>query len=163
MTRQTEVHKRSNFRKLFSFELCTHPPALFETPRLMRAANKPALANVVKTNIGLHHTFPNEKSAMSLMVECYYNSYHGNVDKPFVNCVNHTSNLSKSKFINASVVFDGYEGGPNTKDNVHGRRNTCTVETEVKFIESTKFRGKKKTFLTNLKINKPLLTCYHTS
>ena len=54
----------------------------------------------------------------------------------------------ESKFSYASVVFDGYEGGPNTKDNAHGRRNTSTVGT-VKFIESKKFSGKKKTFITN--------------
>ena len=58
----------------------------------MRAVNKPALANAMKTkdNIGLNHTLPNEKSAMSLMVECYYSEYHGNVVKLLVNCVNHT-------------------------------------------------------------------------
>ena len=41
----------------------------------------------------------------------------------------------ESKLSNASVVFDWYEGGPNTKDNAHGRRNTSSVGTEVKFIE----------------------------
>ena len=58
----------------------------------MRAVNKPALANAMKTkdNIGLNHTLPNEKSAMSLMAECYYSEYHGNVVKLLVNCVNHT-------------------------------------------------------------------------
>jgi len=99
-----------------------------------------------KDNPGLHHTLPNENSAMLLKVECYCSGYHGNVVKHLVNCVNHTSTL----FSNAYVVFDGYEGGPNTKNNAHGRRNTSTVGTEVKFIESTKFHWKKKTFLTFL-------------
>ena len=49
--------------QLFSYELCTHPPVLFETPRLMRAADKSALTNAMKTNDnpGLHHTLPNDK------------------------------------------------------------------------------------------------------
>jgi len=53
--------------QLFSYELCTHPSAFFETPQLMRTADKPALANAMKTkdNPGLHHTLPNVKSAMS--------------------------------------------------------------------------------------------------
>ena len=68
----------------------------------------------------------------------------GELCESYIKCV-------ESKFINASVVLDGYEGGPNTKDNAHGRRNTSDVGIEVKFIESTKFRGKKKTFLTNRK------------
>ena len=49
---------------LFKYELCSHPPALFETSSLPRVANKPALAdeiwdlvkhekNVLVTNV--HH------------------------------------------------------------------------------------------------------------
>jgi len=39
--------KETELSQLVSYELCTHPPALFETQRLIRAADKPALANAM--------------------------------------------------------------------------------------------------------------------
>ncbi len=54
--------------ELFSFELCTYPPALFETPRLMRAAAvNNSLANAMKTkdNPCLNHTMPMKIRVMS--------------------------------------------------------------------------------------------------
>ena len=37
-----------DIKAVFSHELCLHPPSLFEMPRMMRPANKAALANEMK-------------------------------------------------------------------------------------------------------------------
>ena len=49
---------------------------------------------------------------------------------------------------NATVVFDGYCGGPSTKDNTHPRRKLY-VGNKVDISDATKFSGKKEGFLTN--------------
>ena len=41
----------------------------------------------------------------------------------------------KSNYKNAVVVFDGYEGGPSTKDTAHLRRTGGCASTTIKFTE----------------------------
>ncbi|KAK3102254.1 hypothetical protein FSP39_009938 [Pinctada imbricata] len=48
-----------------------------------------------------------------------------------------------------TVVFDGYEAGPSTKDHTHRRRTRGITGTRVIFEESTPFRSKKDIFLSN--------------
>ena len=50
---------------------------------------------------------------------------------------------------NATVVFDGYDGGPSTKDNAHQRRTRTKVTNKVDISDATKFVGKKDDFLSN--------------
>ena len=47
---------------------------------------------------------------------------------------------------NATVVFDGYDGGPSTKDNAHQRRTRTKVTNKVDISDGTKFVGKKDDF-----------------
>jgi hypothetical protein len=139
--------------QLFSYELCTHPPALFETPRLMRAADKPALANAMKSkdNPGLQpNRKENDKShvidgGMLLQwIPWESGRTYGELCESYIQFV-------QSNFCSAIVVFDGYECGPSTKDSTHERRATGIVGTEVRFSDATRFRGKKKIFLANNK------------
>ena len=50
----------------------------------------------------------------------------------------------------ASVVFDGYDSGPSTKDNAHLQRNREQM-TEVHFTGSTIMNVKKDVFHSNTK------------
>ena len=50
---------------------------------------------------------------------------------------------------NATVVFDGYDGGPSTKDNAHQRRTRTKVTNKVDISDATKFVVKKDDFLSN--------------
>jgi len=100
----------------------------------MRAVNKPALANAMKTkdNIGLNHTLPNEKKCHVIDGGMLLQRIPWECGQTFGELCESYIKFVESKFINASVVFDGYEGGPNTKDNVHGRRNVTQVMLEPK-------------------------------
>ena len=60
-------------------------------------------------------------------------------------------NFVKTKFSPATVGFDGYDGGPSTKDNAHLRRTKGIVGPEVHFNNSSIFHGQKTTFLSNEK------------
>ena len=55
----------------------------------------------------------------------------------------------KSNYKNAVVVFDGYEGGPYTKDTAHLRRTGGCTGTPVKFTEDMTLNLKKDLFLKN--------------
>ena len=48
----------------------------------------------------------------------------------------------------ATVVFDGYTGGPSIKDNTHQRRLGQKVHPVVSFTAETEFAGKKEEFLS---------------
>lgn len=149
--------------ELFSFELCTYPPALFETPRLMRAADKPSLANAMKTkdNPCLNHTMSDEDKCHVIDGGMLLQWLPWESGKMYSEICESYIKFVQSKFSNATVVFDGYEGGPNTKDNTHDRRNTGVVGKEVRFRESTSFRGKKKHYWQTERTNKHSSRCYH--
>ena len=56
----------------------------------------------------------------------------------------------KSNYKNAVVAFDGYKGGPSTKDTAHlGRTGGCT-SAPVKFTEDITLTLKKDLFLKNM-------------
>ena len=55
----------------------------------------------------------------------------------------------KSNYKNAVVVFDGYEGGPSTKDTADLRRTGGCASTPVKFTEDMTLTLKKDLFLKN--------------
>ena len=55
----------------------------------------------------------------------------------------------KSNYENAVVVFDGYEGGPSTKDTAHLRRTRGCTGAPVKFTEDITLTFKKDLILKN--------------
>ncbi len=59
-----------------------------------------------------------------------------------------------------TIVFDGYEEGPNTKDNTHLKRGH-TIHPVVSFTAETEFSGKKDEFLSR-DINKQRLIWFVT-
>ena len=65
----------------------------------------------------------------------------------------------KSNYKNAVVVFDGYEGGPSTKDTTHLRRTGGCTSTPVKFTEDMTLTLKKGQFLKIKRTNKQSSRC----
>jgi hypothetical protein len=57
------------------------------------------------------------------------------------------------RYVPASIVFDGYESGPTTKDGAHGKRAKSSVSVPVHFTRDMVCSIKKDEFLAN-KINK---------
>ena len=138
---------------IFEYELCSYPTALFDTKDVMRAANKPALAdaiwdllprdilepgdnvNYVVDGGSLLHRIPWEKGTT-------YDSI----------CQNYSDYVRKH-YGKPVIVFDGYSDQPSTKDNTHHRRAEKHVSTPVHFTSEMSMNLKKEDFLSN-KLNK---------
>ena len=137
--------------EIFQHELSSYPPALFDAKHVMKAANKPALADAIWALMpediqgpldsdivyvvdggSLLHRIPWQKGSTYDSICIKYADYvMQHYGRPF-------------------VVFDGYECWPSTKDNAHLRRNREQM-TEVHFTGSTVMNVKKEIFLSNKK------------
>ena len=108
----------------FRYELCSYPPALFESPQLLRQANKASLADamwdIVKES--------QPESASKLDVHCIVDGgallqrlpwRHGDLFETI--CQMYVDYVMR-KYSRATVVFDEYVDGPSIKDVTHNRR-----------------------------------------
>ena len=137
---------------VMKYELSPYPPSLFEAKHHLRKPDKAQLLDAIRSHVTssddavlqlnpktdhyvldggslLHRLKWMEGSTYSSIADSY---------------VSFTLNL----YGKATVVFDGYDGGPSTKDNTHQRRTT-KVTNKVNISEATKFVGKKHDFLAN--------------
>ena len=109
--------QHDNPQSFFKFEMCSYPPALIDSSLLPRKANKPVLADAIWTRT------KNEQTTEPT----------GNVDYvldggALLHCIPWPRGLTYTEIISlyvqqmtqrygqATVVFDGYEKGPSTKD-----------------------------------------------
>ena len=134
---------------IFEYELCSFPSAIFESSVLLRAANKASLGEAI-WNLG----------------ECGFDGTLGNVKYvidggsllqrvPWPRgasfdtiCKIYTDYVTK-KYLDVTVVFDGYEEGPSTKDNTHIHRYGGRVGAEVRFNGEMILQSRKDQFLAN--------------
>ena len=116
-----------NFEDVFRYELCSYPPALFDSSLLLREPQKPVLANAIWNLLApdiseisgevqhvldggaLIHRIPWTRGATYQEICSVYTRY-----------------VSK-KYGEAVVVFDGYSG-KSTKDTMHERRTKGMLE-----------------------------------
>ena len=110
-------------------ELCTHPTALFDDTSLPWEANKPALANalwklVKNENEVLAHPIHYVLDGGSLLHRLPWT--RGETFECV--CARYVSYVTR-KYGKASVVFDGYNNGPDVKDVTHKRRSHGTGST----------------------------------
>ena len=103
----------------------------------MRAADKPVLANAMKTKDKLTLSISDDTECHVIdggmllqWIPWESGQTYGQICESYIQFV-------ESKFSNTTVVFDGYGGGPCTKDNTHMRINKGVIGTEVRFTEST--------------------------
>ena len=134
---------------LFKYELCTVPSALLEPSGLMRRADKLKLAKSLLnmldyTNLELSHNveYVLDGSALLQRLPWKRGMTYSAICDLYVDYV-------KSNYKNAIVVFDGYEGGPTTKDTAHFRRTRGCTSTPVKFTEDMTLTLKQDLFLKN--------------
>ena len=138
---------------VFKYELCSYPPAVFESPLLLRQAQKPVLADALWSllqtpNIpaisgqvqyvldggALIQRIPWKKGATYSEILGIYTEY------------------VTRKYGHAIVVFDGYLNS-STKDMTHQRRLKSKIGATVTFTEKMHLTMTKSEFLMN-KINK---------
>ena len=141
----------SDKRDMFSHELCSFSASLFESPVLPRLPNKAVLAdylwNLMNDNnlivdLSLEsHSFVIDGGALLHKIPWPTGKTYNDL------CLLYCSYLQR-KYGNPTVVFDGYESGPDIKDVTHMRRKSKVTQTIV-FEPDMVFTGKKDDFLGN--------------
>ena len=141
---------------LFTYELCSHPPALFESSHLPLQANKAVLADAL-WKLTEHHQGHSEHHCVVPSVFQYVldggallhrlpwpqGSTYDSVCEMYVRYVT-------QKYGTATViVFDGYKDEPSIKDTTHLRRTGSNPGVTVHFSGDMIIRSKKDEFLKN--------------
>ena len=152
--RLVTVGQRSeDVSSLFKYELCTHPPALFESAALPLQANKATLADVLWKSMKGEQRDPSENvqyvldgGALLHRIPWPRGSTFDSVCQMYVAYVTH-------KYGAAVVVFDGYKDEPATKDATQLRRTGACAGVTVHFDGDMMIQSKKEDFLNN-KANK---------
>lgn len=132
-----------------TYELCTHPPSLFDSSGFLREANKPALADTLWSLIANESPCPPENvkhviDGGSLLYRIPWPR------ETTIDCIIKLyTEYVKKRYRNATVVFDGYKDGPSTKDTTHIRRAKGRAGPAVYFNGSTIIKTKKELFLVN--------------
>ncbi|KAG0716794.1 hypothetical protein GWK47_008822 [Chionoecetes opilio] len=116
---------------IFQYELCSPPSSLFETNGLLPEANKPSLADAVgkfaqSTDMSAHQDedgmcYVIDGGSLLQRLPWSRNVTFGSICQRYVDYVH-------EKYRDPTVVFDGYEAGPSTKDNTHKRRSRGMIE-----------------------------------
>lgn len=119
-----------NPKSLFKYEMCSYPPALFDTSLLPRKANKPALADAIWTDVKNTSTevtgnvhFVLDGGALIIDLVSWPRGFK--YDAIYSDYVQYVI----QRYGKATVVFDGYQNGPSTKDCTHQRRTSLSTPT----------------------------------
>jgi hypothetical protein len=142
-----------NPQELFQYEMCSFPPALFESQFLPRQANKPVLANAVWERTKQHQT---DKPPGDTHYVLDGGSLLHHLPWPQGSTYEVIFNLGVQyvcrRYDKATVVFDGYEDAPSTKHCTHVRRGGIGSQT-INFQCHMVMTSKKQEFLAS-KANK---------
>ena len=144
--------------ELFKYELCSHPPALFDRYGLPRQANKAQITDLVwevtksvQTKIQSDKThFVIDGGALPQRIPWQHGITYDSICEIYVKYVE--QHYGKQ----ATIVFDGYQHGPSTKDPTHQRRKVKGVGPKVKLQGSAVMSYKKDFFFPMIQINKTL-------
>jgi len=145
--------------EVMAYELSPYPPSLFEAKHLLRKPNKAQLMAAIK-----------ELSADDAVLKDVPEVEHYVLDggsllhrlkwsegKTYRLIADDYASFTVKHYGKATIVFDGYIGGPNTKDITHQRRRKNRTSNKVNIAEGTKFVGKKEDFLSNVENKQSLI------
>ena len=136
----------------FKHELCSYPPALFDSSLLLHEADKPALGDAIWKicESGVSADIPDDGIQYILdggaLLQCIpwsRGSTYGDI------CHQYTEYVAK-KYKDAIVVFDGHEN-MNTKDMTYQRRSKGKAGATVTVAANMTTTIKKDQFLANRK------------
>jgi len=146
-----KTYEEHDMTDVFSHELCTHPPLLFEMPRMMRPAIKAALSNEMKSsgNPGIEHIKIGSQKHYVIDGGMLLHWLPWTENSPYGDIINQYISFVHTRFTTATVVFDRYEGGPSTKDNAHLIRTKGIIDPDVDLTVTGRLHGKKANFLSN--------------
>ena len=142
---------------VFSYELESYPPAIFETPILLRKADKSKIIEAIRNHIKQQETQSNLENGSAGQCDINYVLDGGSLlhricwekDCSFQDIANAYVKLV-TYYGPDIIVFDGYMSGPSTKDNAHLSRNAKGESKQVNFTSEMKFHCTKSSFLANV-------------
>ena len=143
---------------VFTHEMCSYPPAPFESKHVMLEANKSVLADALwptdfkgdgKPGPGTRTYVLGGGALLHKIPWTKGNNWHEIID----DYVRYVTKKYEEPY-DIRVVFDGYDGKPSTKDGTHMRRNRGCVGSVVYFDETMKLQTKRKNFWQTQKISK---------
>ena len=135
----------NHIEDVFKYELCSYPPALFDTSLMLRESQKSVLANAI-WNL-LPQYIPGIPGEVQFVLDggSLFQCIQGATYKDI--CTAYTEYVTK-KYDEAIIVFDSYSES-STKDMVHQRRAKGHAIVTVTFTEDMKLSMKKANFLAN--------------
>ena len=141
-------------KEVFKYELCSYPPALFDDSGVMLSSNKAALAD------GLWNKYMSSTSTM-LPIRPHYVIDGGSLlyriswpkSVSYSDIIDMYCDYVIRKYGHATVVFDGYDGTPSTKDSAHARRRGDKTHLKMKFSLDMIVPAKKDSIFHNDKLS----------
>ena len=143
-----------HLREIMKYELCPYPLSLFEAKNVLRKPDKAQMVEALRN----YATCLSDDAVLQTVPETDHYVVDGG---SLLHRLKWTEGCSYSSIAddyasftfhhygNATVVFDGYDGGPSIKDNTHVRCSRNHVANKVNISDATKFAGKKEDFLSN--------------
>ena len=134
------------------YELSPYPPSLFEGKYILRTPDKAKLLEVIRK-----HVIPESEAILQFIPRTDHYVLDGGSllhrlkwkeGSTYSSIASNYASFTVNKYGKATIVFDGYGGGPSTKDNAHMRRKS-EVTNKVNISCATKFVGKMDDFLSN--------------
>ena len=145
--------------EVMAYELSPYPPSLFEAKHLLHKPNKAQLMAAIKEQ-------SSDDAVLKDVPEVEHNVLDGgsllhrlkwSEGKTYCSIADDYASFTVKHYGKATIVFDGYIGGPNTKDITHQRRRQNRTSNKVNIAEGTKFVGKKEDFLSNVENKQSLI------
>lgn len=135
---------------LFKYELCSHPPSLFESSSLPLQPNKAVLADVLHKSIDVVQREPGivvqyvlDGGALLHRIPWPRGSTYDIV------CQMYAKYVLQKYGHGTAIVFDGYKDEPSTKDTTQFRQTGACPSVTVHFSGDMIIQSKKEDFLTN--------------
>ena len=137
--------------EVFQYELCSYPPALFENTYSLKSPNKAALADALWKYMPKDMPVPSDNVQYILYGGAQLHRIPWQHGTTYNDICQQYCRYVSSHYGMPTVVFDGYQDGPSTKDGAHRRRAGAYVGTTIHMSGSMVFKGKKEDVLSNTK------------
>ena len=134
---------------VFTYELCSYPPALFESKIILREASTATLADALWKYMPGDIPMPSKNVQYILDGGALLHRVPWSKGDTYENICQKYVRYIFTHYGTPFVVFDGYQAGPGTKDVAHRRRSSTYVDATVQVSALMVFKGKREDFLSN--------------
>ena len=140
-----------DLNEVFKHELCSYPPAMFESPLMMKEAHKASLADSIWSSEIEAAPKPQEQVLFVLDGGALLHRIPWTKGSTFEDILGMYTAYITHRYHRATAVFDGYLDSPSTKDCTHKRRSGGRLGAVVHFDPTMVLQTKKDEFLSNTK------------